>query len=294
MARSSRYGVTTHKPVRSILLFHNPAKEKEYSAAEAVRQALVKLGIKVVMASGKMSARAAGHFDLALAVGGDGTMLAAARVAAPLGLALLGVKSGFLGFLTAVESDEFLKKGAVALLDGRFEVEPRMLLEVTVKRSGRTVMGPTLALNDCVIRAGREARAILVKAHWGTSYLADYFGDGLIVATPTGSTAYALAAQGPIVEPSLGALVLTPICPHTLAQRPLVLPTSRAVALTLGRRHETDTPQVFVSLDGQITAALKVHDQVHIRRYPKPLHLYGDPRRPYFEVLRQKLRWGGA
>ncbi len=280
--------------MRSILLFHNPAKEKEYSAAENVRQALVKLGLKVVMATGQISTRAAGKFDLALAVGGDGTMLAAARVSAPLGLALLGVKSGHLGFLTAVESDEFLQEGAGAFLNGRFEVESRLLIEVTVERSGRSVMGPTLALNDCVVRAGREARAILVRAHWGKSYLADYFGDGLIVATPTGSTAYALAAQGPIVEPSLGAIVLTPICPHTLAQRPLVLPASQAVTLTLGRRHETETPQVFVSLDGQITAALKVHDKIHIRRYPKPLKLYGDPRRPYFEVLRQKLRWGGA
>ncbi len=280
--------------MRSVLLYHNPAKERENSAAELVRRTLAKRGIKVVMATGAIRDGEAGRFDLAVAVGGDGTMLAAARAVAPMGVALLGVKSGHLGFLTAVEPEDFLKKGVGSIIDGRFSVEERLLLEVTVERAGRRVMGPTLALNDCVIRAEREARAILVTAHWGGSYLADYFGDGLIVATPTGSTAYALAAQGPIVEPSLEVLILAPICPHTLAQRPLVLPADETVTLTLGRRHAAETPQVFVSLDGQITAALNVRDKVRIRRYRKPLKLYSDPGRPYFEVLRQKLRWGGA
>ena len=229
--------------------------------------------------------------DLAVAVGGDGTMLAAARVLAPFSIPLLGINSGHLGFLTGTDLAGFRRHWR-DILCGRFLIEERWMVSVEVARGKRRVFGPHLALNDCVIRCGEQARAILLKARSGARFVADYFGDGLIVSTPTGSTAYALAASGPIVDPALDVLLVAPICPHTLTQRPLIVSAGSPFVVQLSSRHPGEAPQVLVSLDGQVGCALRIGDEVRVRRYDKPFRLVLDPGHSYFEVLRRKLRWG--
>ncbi len=221
-------------------------------------------------------------------------MLRAARAVAPRSIPLLGINSGGLGFLSVTDAAECVE-ACRGFLEGRLTVSPRRMLEVAVFRRGRRFFGPEPALNDCVIRA-QDTRAMAVAAFHGDAFLAEYFGDGLIVSTPTGSTAYALAAQGPIVEPSLELFILAPICPHTLAERPLVLPMDKGLSLTLRPRDPSagrePLRRVSLCLDGQISVPLEAGDEVRISRYPKSLRLVTDPRRSYFEVLRRKLKWG--
>lgn len=165
------------------------------------------------------------------------------------------------------------------------------MLTVEAYRGSRRVFGPNIALNDCVIRCGDQARAILLTARSGEQFVADYFGDGLIISTPTGSTAYALAASGPIVDPRLDVVLLAPICPHTLTQRPLIIPALDPLSIRLSRRRD-EVPRTLLSLDGQLGCALKVGDVVRIGRYERPFKLLQNPKRSYFEVLRRKLKWG--
>ena len=251
-------------------------------------------GVQVRLCRGRASSRDLLAADLAVAVGGDGTMLAAARALAPYSVPLLGVNSGHLGFLTGIDLAGFHRHWR-DILRGRFLIEERWMIAVEVargRRRPRRVFGPHLALNDCVIRCGEQARAILLKARSGSRFVADYFGDGLIVSTPTGSTAYALAASGPIVDPGLDVLLVAPICPHTLTQRPLIVSAGSPFAVQLSARHPGEAPQVLVSVDGQVGCALRIGDEVRVRRYDKPFRLVLDPGHSYFEVLRRKLRWG--
>ena len=166
------------------------------------------------------------------------------------------------------------------------------MLSAEVLRGGRRIFGSDLALNEVVIRCGEQARAITLSTRSGERFVADYFGDGLIVATPTGSTAYALAASGPIVDPSLDVTLLAPICPHTLTQRPLILPAHRTLSIRLGTRRPDEAPRALVSLDGRPGCELKLGDEVRVRRAETPLRLLLPPGRSFFEVLRRKLKWG--
>jgi NAD+ kinase len=217
-------------------------------------------------------------------------MLRVAREVAPRGIPLLGVNLGTLGFLSGVEASD-LKRRLDAVVSGRFVVEERSMLSAETLRNGRRVFGPDLALNEVVIRCGDQARAITLATRSGERFVADFFGDGLIVSTPTGSTAYSLAASGPIVDPSLDVTLLSPICPHTLTQRPLIVPAHLPLAIRLSPRRQ-DTPRVLVSLDGRPGCELKVGDEVRVRRAETPLRLLLPPGRSFFEVLRRKLKWG--
>ena len=165
------------------------------------------------------------------------------------------------------------------------------MLSAETLRGGRRMFGPDLALNEVVIRCGDQARAITLSTRSGERFVADFFGDGLIVATPTGSTAYSLAASGPIVDPSLDVTLLAPICPHTLTQRPLIVPAHLPLTIRLNPRR-AETPRVLVSLDGRPGCELKVGDEVRVRRAETPLRLLLPPGRSFFEVLRRKLKWG--
>ena len=166
------------------------------------------------------------------------------------------------------------------------------MLTAEVLRSGRRVFGPDLALNECVIRCGDQARAVTLSTRSGERFVADFFGDGLIVATPTGSTAYSLAAMGPIVDPSLDVTLVAPICPHTLTQRPLIVPANLPLTVRLGRRRADEAPRVLVSLDGRHGCELRVGDEVRVSRAQTPLRLILPPGRSFYEVLRRKLKWG--
>lgn len=275
----------------SILLYRNESNSDSTGALAKVRSLLRRKGVRVWVVGGRTSESVLRRAELAIALGGDGTMLRVAREVSPHGIPLLGVNVGHLGFLAGTEASGIGRR-LDAVLAGRFEIEERWMLSAEIHRRGRRVFGPELALNECVIRCGEQARAITLLTRSGERFVADYFGDGLIIATPTGSTAYSLAASGPIVDPSLDVTLVAPICPHTLTQRPLIVPAHLPLTIRLGRRRVDEAPRVLVSLDGQTDCELKIGDEVRIRRAETPLRLLVPPGRSFFEVLRRKLKWG--
>jgi NAD+ kinase len=289
MATSSTSKSSSRRAFGAALIFHNESKPDAVRALKRLRALLKQRGVATWIAAGRPSNESIRRADFAIALGGDGTMLRVAREVAPRGIPLLGVNLGTLGFLSGVEAGD-LKRRLDAVISGRFMVEERSMLTAETLRGGRRVFGPELALNEVVIRCGDQARAITLATRSGERFVADFFGDGLIVATPTGSTAYSLAASGPIVDPSLDVTLLAPICPHTLTQRPLIVPAHLPLAIRLSPRRET--PRVLVSLDGRPGCELKVGDEVRVRRSETPLRLLLPPGRSFFEVLRRKLKWG--
>ena len=277
--------------MKTIILFYNSSKPEAARWVTPVRKLFTARGIKVIMgAEGKASREQLQAVDIAVALGGDGTMLRAARLLAPLSIPLLGINAGGLGFLSGADAGD-LKRQLGKILDGDYILEERRLLAAEVLRGGRKTFGPLIALNDCVIKSS-DPRAFFLRATLGGQLLTDYFGDGVIVSTPTGSTAYALAAQGPIVDPRLDVVVIAPICPHTLTQRPLVLPADQPLSVKIVERRPRERVQALLSLDGQINTPLKIDDEIRITKYDKPFKLLLGPKRSYFEILRRKLKWG--
>ncbi len=224
--------------------------------------------------------------DLVVVLGGDGTLLAAARLVAPRHVPILGVNLGGLGFLTEVTLEE-LPSTLERLLAGDFTVSERMMLTVRVVRRGAPVAEDAV-LNDVVITKGALARLVQLTVAVDGCAITTFRGDGLIVATPTGSTAYSLSAGGPIVHPEHRSIILTPIAAHTLTLRPLVIPDQLTVAITLAR----EDADVVLTADGQVGYPLEPHDVVEVRRAATTVPLVHSPFRSYFEVLRTKLKWG--
>jgi NAD+ kinase len=226
---------------------------------------------------------------LVLVLGGDGTLLSTADAIGRAGarVPILGVNFGSLGFLTEVTLPE-LYPSLEAALEGRAHVQERLTLQAVIARSGGTST-TDIAVNDVVVSKGARSRLIDLSIELGGSLVTRVRADGLIIATPTGSTAYNLAAGGPIVEPSVDALLLTPIAPHTLTNRPIVIPSSATVRVTpvMGARDE-----VFVTFDGQVECELRRGDAISVCRAPEPMRLIRPATRSYFEVLREKLNWG--
>jgi NAD+ kinase len=223
--------------------------------------------------------------DLVVVCGGDGTFLYAADLVGGRGVPILGVNLGNLGFLTVFSVEE-AREAIGAALKGRLAVEERMRLKVTLG-CGREVRAVRYAVNDAVLSQGALARLIELQAHVGGARITTYRADGLIVSTPSGSTAYTLAAGGPILRPDLDAMVLTPICPFTLADRPVVLPGTSRLRITLGRRARN----VVLTVDGQWGENLQPGDHVEMERARHPLRLYRSPTADFFEILRTKLHW---
>lgn len=228
----------------------------------------------------------ASSVDLMLVLGGDGTLLALARDMPRDPIPILGINLGSLGFLTETTLEE-----AEAVLDevlqGRYKTEERMMLRVEVRRGGKRISSQHL-LNDVVINKSALARIVDLKVLIDGQLVATYHADGLILSTPTGSTAYSLSAGGPIVLPSLHAFCITPICPHTLTNRPLVVPDSVSIEVILLSGDE----DVYCTMDGQVGFPLKVGDKLMVRRSRIPLLLLFPQHRNYFNVLREKLQWG--
>jgi NAD+ kinase len=231
--------------------------------------------------------RLAAFADLIVVLGGDGTLIHAARLVGRRDTPIFGVNLGSLGFMTDFPVDELFGNLA-AVLEGRYEVDERMKLAVQLHRGDGPPLIDDQVLNDVVISKGALARIADLEARIDGLPVTLYKADGVIVATPTGSTAYSLAASGPIVYPSLEAIVLTPICPHTLAQRPVVLPPDGTIEIQL----TSDNGEVFLTLDGQSGLPMERGDRVQIRRAGTPAFLVRNPARDYFSILRQKLRWG--
>lgn len=233
------------------------------------------------------------HIDLLVVLGGDGTLLGAAGRLARAGrsVPVLAVNFGSLGFLTEVTLPELYDALALAVEGGGAEEARLMLSAVIVRTDGREE--PYLALNDVVITKGPLSRMIDLAVSVDEHFVARFKADGLILATPTGSTAYNLSAGGPIVHPAVDAVVLTPIAPHTLTNRPIVLPASITADITSSHDGEPDAHdgEIFVTFDGQTGVAMEGGDHLRVTRAPHVLRLLKPAGRSYFSVLRQKLRW---
>lgn len=224
--------------------------------------------------------------DLIVVLGGDGTLISVARQIGDLRIPILGVNLGSLGFMTEITLAEFYPV-LQNVLDGKYTTSQRIMLEAVVFRAGKSV-GRFRVLNDVVINKGALARIIDMKASVNDDYLTTFRADGLILSTPTGSTAYNLAAGGPIVYPGLHCLLITPICPHMLTNRPIIVSDSVTVKVEVNFEDE----EVMITADGQVGMKLQGGDIVEVRKSRNSTLLVKSPAKNYFEVLRTKLHWG--
>ncbi|MEL7312266.1 MAG: NAD(+)/NADH kinase [Pseudomonadota bacterium] len=225
--------------------------------------------------------------DLFIAIGGDGTLLYAARIAIGHDIPVLGINLGRLGFLTDISPDEMESSLASVLADEAIK-ETRMLLIAEVWRNDRKI-SESLAVNDVVVGRRDTGRMIDFETRVDGVFLNDHAGDGLILCTPTGSTAYALSCGGPILQPTLEAIALVPVCPHTLSDRPIVLPAEAEIGVRRTERYQTAAE---ISVDGQLLGELQADDSLIVRRAAQQLHLLHPPGYDYAELLRSKLNWG--
>lgn len=236
---------------------------------------------------GERRDRLAAACDLIIVIGGDGTLLSVARDIGASRTPILGVNLGSLGFLTEVPLTEIT--GALeGILAGRYRIQKRMRLQAEIVRDGQVIAHHEL-LNEVVLNKSALARVLDIHVEVNARSMTTFRADGLIVSTPTGSTAYSLSAGGPIVDPSMDAIILCPICPHTLTNRPVVAPDTSKVSLSLVGNHG----DVYVTIDGQVGSPFLPGDTIEIAKSRHPVHLIRLPGKDYFEVLRQKLKWGG-
>ncbi|NCO84251.1 MAG: NAD(+) kinase [Nitrospirae bacterium CG_4_10_14_3_um_filter_44_29] len=224
--------------------------------------------------------------DMIIVLGGDGTMLNVARLVCEKGVPILGVNLGGLGFITEVQKEEVCN-AMDKTLSGEYAVEERLMLTAHIHRHGEKIAEYTV-LNDVVINKGALARIIDLETYINKTYVTIFKADGLIVSTPTGSTAYSLSAGGPVLYPTLDCIILTPICPHTLTNRPTVLPDDVLIEIIL----KSVSEDVFLTLDGQVGFSLRKNDVVEIKRSPFKTRLIIPFERDYFQILRTKLKWG--
>jgi NAD+ kinase len=286
-------------PFRTIGIFSRPRRAELSDVVRPLLDWLAKRGIRAIYdtetaeslrdeAGGKARDVLARECDLILVLGGDGTLLAAAREAAPVGIPVLPINLGSLGFLTSFTLAE-LYPALEETIAGHLEASERVMLTASLVRDGK-VIDSRRVLNEAVITKGALARMIELELYIDGDFVCRYRADGLIVATPTGSTAYSLSAGGPIVHPAVESMILTPICPHTLTDRPLVVPDSRNVEMRMRGAAES----VYLTLDGQKGLLMESEDRVLIARAAQRLKLIQPHRKSYYEILRSKLKWGEA
>ncbi len=282
--------------IRSIGVCLKPDQPQLGSVVRELQKWLLDHGVEVLLGQEAASAteqegmprsELADHVDLMVVLGGDGTLLAVARALGERSVPILGVNLGTLGFLAEISQDELFPT-LEDVLAGRFRVEKRMRLDVRVENEGRE-LGRYLALNDAVIAKTALSRMVDLETWTDDVEVTTYHGDGLIVATPTGSSAYSLSAGGPLLLPGIGAIVLTPICPHALTQRPIVLPESCHVDI---KTLDTRGGEVHLTVDGQVGRELHEGDHVTLCASTAPLQMLVPPDRNRFEVMRNKLQWG--
>ena len=224
--------------------------------------------------------------DLIMVLGGDGTMIATARMIGDAEVPVLGINYGGLGYLAEFRIEEIFT-ALESILNGRYRLDRRVMLAVELLRGSEQITHNRV-LNDVVINKSALARIIEIEAYLNDQFVNSFRADGLIVSTPTGSTAYNLSAGGPVIFPSMNAVVVTPICPFTLSNRPIVVPDSAVIELCL----KTDNEDVALTLDGQVGFPLQADDRVVIKKSGTTFNLIQPMNRNYFEVLRTKLKWG--
>jgi NAD+ kinase len=275
--------------VRSLAIVSKKHKQVAWQTGQELQQWCAARGVKAVHLENEPEPHVPPlppETDGIVVLGGDGTLLSVARHYASLMVPILGVNVGGLGFLTEISLNE-LYPSMEQVLEGKYAVEERMMLTARLYRQG-TVDWEKHLLNDAVINKGALARIVELATWIDGEYLTTYRADGLIISTPTGSTAYTLSAGGPIVYPTLRHIILIPICPFTLSNRPIILPDTVTVAVTL----EEEVQDAYLSLDGQEGQALQKDDRVEMSVAPQNLKLILSPHRSYFEILRTKLGWG--
>jgi len=278
--------------VKTVLLVAKKGKSEAASLAQKIRERYPELELcadqKLAEALGWPVVGEAELDRMALVVvlGGDGTLIYASRLLAGRPVPILGVNLGSLGFMTEIPQGE-LFACLESALEGRFQVDRRMKLRCRLWRNNHVFLEDEV-LNDVVINKGALARIADHEMSIDGEYVTSYKSDGMIVATPTGSTAYALSAGGPIVHPSTDAVVVAPICPHALTQRAIVVPGDRTISIAL----RADVVDVFLTIDGQSGIPLEAGDRLDVVRSPNEVLLIRNPDIGYFQILRQKLRWG--
>jgi NAD+ kinase len=287
----------SRQPFQSVGIVAKPHFPRSGAVVRRLASVLSRRGIRVLCDPGtarilgqRGKARTvpvlAASVDLMMVLGGDGTLLGVARNMPGRPVPILGVNLGSLGFLTETTLEE-MESMLGEVLDGRYEVEDRMMLHASVVRGRKTIASQRL-LNDVVINKSALARILEMNIRIDRKFVTTYNADGLIISTPTGSTAYSLSAGGPIVHPALRAFCITPICPHTLTNRPLVVPDSVGIEVTL----QSGAEDVYCTMDGQVGLPMKLGDRLRVRRGAATLPLIISKHRNYFDVLRRKLGWG--
>jgi len=276
--------------IKKAVLSVNLLKENASHLADVIKTELEKRGVQVSIFSfeGKPNDFPLKEkWDMAFSLGGDGTVLYTARTLAPLGVPILPVNLGTLGFIAEVESSDWLtvyekwEKGEIT-------AAKRCMFEISVERNSKVIMN-NVCLNDAVISYTEIAKLIKLDVHIDSdTILGSYKCDGLIIATPTGSTAYSMAAGGPILDPEMEALILNPICPFALSNRPLVLPAKQTIVITTADKQRSG---VLLTVDGQDTFALECRDKIYIKQAPYSAQLIFNGRYAYYSALRNKLFW---
>jgi len=267
--------------VRSVVVV---TKQRQPEVAQVAAELVEWFKSRNIAASAEPEA--ASKADLTVVVGGDGTLLAAARLLGDRQIPILAINHGGLGFLTEVTLDE-MYPAIERVLAGHFITEHRMMMDIEVLRSKKRIAAYR-ALNDVVINKGTISRMIELEARVDAQYVSRFRADGLIVATPTGSTAYNLSAGGPIIFPTMSAMIVTPICSHTLTNRPIVLPPGVKVEIMLRSAPE----DVQATVDGQVGIKLETEDRITVEKSNVAVKLVAPTDKNYFDVLRGKLKWG--
>jgi NAD+ kinase len=284
--------------IRRIGIIANVRKEKAPELITRLKSWAKDRGVEVVLESeiAKKMAEPEGvdreeigsRIDMVVAFGGDGTLLMAARSVRKFNVPILGINLGAFGYLTVFNLNEMIE-ALEMIYRGDYRTEKRMMLDVLMHGGGKTQADYSV-LNDVVINRGNLSRMVDLEVIVDDRYLTTYKADGLIISTPTGSTAYSLSAGGPIVFPVLDSIIINPICPHTLTNRPVMLPESASIRVVLWTKGVGAT----VTLDGQLSFDLRSGDSIVIRKSKYVTNLVTSPRREYLQILRSKLGWGGS
>ena len=287
------------KNIKKIGIIGNPKKLSALKLARDLSKWLGKKGVKVfvsrdcaeMLLDKKLlveNEALLSNIDILIALGGDGTLLSAARLVSSSGIPILGVNLGGLGFLTEVNYSRIYEV-LEQVLDNKFSIENRMLINGYVLRKGKGKVSHFSALNDAVITTEAIARVLKLETSIDKQYVTTYIADGLIISTPTGSTAYSLSAGGPIVHPALKAIIITPICPHTLTNRPIIVSEKSSISV----EPIFETNKIALTIDGQIKFDLLHSDKLVIKKAPYTLKLISSPENDFFTILRKKLKWSG-
>jgi len=280
--------------VKAVTLVCRPDSPAAVKNATELAAWLKKRGIKVYshpqqrISGGfkKIKPNQMNRIDLVIVLGGDGTYLHAVRLVGPEKIPILGINMGSLGFLTETRKDD-LYNAVTMTLEGRMEMRPRAMLDVKIQRNGKLIHDDR-ALNDVVLERGPFSQLITIGIHSEHHLVGEIKADGIVVASPTGSTAYNLAAGGPILHPNVKSIVVTPICPHSLTHRPIIFPDDQALTFRLLVKNQ----RAYLHIDGQIGGDLRTGDEVVVTRSASDHYILRKPSQNYFDLLREKLRFG--